>query len=192
MILKYSDLDTATRYKLMSQAVVPRPIAWVVTEGACGVNVAPFSYFAPLSSQPPVVVLSVGHKKDGTPKDTLYNLTTTRKATICSVGEAHLKKMHLSSTSHPIEEGEAAIYDIATERIREGYPPIVSGCDSALFCSFYQRIDLPGSQTIPLILEIHAHYLREGLADRDLNFVIEAMGRVGRAYHPPSQELIRL
>ncbi len=162
MILEYSDLDTATRYKLMSQSVVPRPIAWVVSESAGRVNVAPFSYFTPLSSQPPVVALSVGHKKDGTPKDTLYNLTATRKATICTVSEAHLKKMHLSGTSHPIEESEAAVYDIPTERVRADYPPIITGCDSALFCTLYQTVDLPGSKTIPLILEVQAHYLREG------------------------------
>jgi flavin reductase (DIM6/NTAB) family NADH-FMN oxidoreductase RutF len=176
----------------MSQSVVPRPIAWVVSESAGRVNVAPFSYFTPLSSQPPVVALSVGHKKDGTPKDTLYNLTATRKATICTVSEAHLKKMHLSGTSHPIEESEAAVYDIPTERVRADYPPIITGCDSALFCTLYQTVDLPGSKTIPLILEVQAHYLREGLAGEDLAFVTKAVGRVGRAYQLPAKELIKL
>ena len=55
-------------YKLMAQTIIPRPIAWVVTEDAGVINVAPFSYFIGLSSDPASVLISVGHKADGTPK----------------------------------------------------------------------------------------------------------------------------
>ena len=79
MLINYAAIDPNTRYKLMSQTVTPRPIAWVVTEDGGIVNIAPFSYFAPLSSEPPVVVVSVGHKKDGSPKDTLANIQKTKK-----------------------------------------------------------------------------------------------------------------
>jgi len=61
-------------YKLMAQTIIPRPIAWVVTEDEGVVNIAPFSYFIGLSSDPATVLISVGHKPDGSPKDTLANI----------------------------------------------------------------------------------------------------------------------
>ncbi len=32
MIIEYKDRDFLERYKLMSQTIIPRPIAWIVTE----------------------------------------------------------------------------------------------------------------------------------------------------------------
>ena len=32
------------QYKLMAQTIIPRPIAWVVTEDEGVINIAPFSY----------------------------------------------------------------------------------------------------------------------------------------------------
>ena len=97
MIFDTATNSTNENYKLMAQTIIPRPIAWVVSEDEGVVNIAPFSYFAPLSSSPATVILSVGHKSDGTPKDTLVNLRKTKRCTICMVSEAELEKMHYSS-----------------------------------------------------------------------------------------------
>ena len=45
MILDYKDIDDLNRYKIMSGTVIPRPIAWIVTEDEGVLNAAPFSYF---------------------------------------------------------------------------------------------------------------------------------------------------
>ena len=79
-------------YKLMAQTIIPRPIAWVVTENDGVINVAPFSYFIGLSSEPASVLISVGHKNDGTPKDTLANIRKHKKCTICMVEQKDLEK----------------------------------------------------------------------------------------------------
>ena len=76
------DTKLNENYKLMAQTILPRPIAWVVTEDNGVVNIAPFSYFIGLSSEPASVLISVGHKADGTPKDTLANLRKHKKCTI--------------------------------------------------------------------------------------------------------------
>jgi flavin reductase (DIM6/NTAB) family NADH-FMN oxidoreductase RutF len=39
-----------------------------------GFNLAPFSYFNAVSSDPPLLMLSVGKKPDGSPKDTRVNI----------------------------------------------------------------------------------------------------------------------
>ena len=97
MLFNLKNNNLNEKYKLMSQTIIPRPIAWVVTEDEGVVNIAPFSYFIGLSSEPASVLISVGHKADGTPKDTLANIRKHQKCTICMVSEEHLEKMHFSS-----------------------------------------------------------------------------------------------
>ncbi len=60
MNLKLDTLAPTQIYHLMTQTVVPRPIAWALTESSeKEYNLAPFSYFTPVSSNPPVLMLSV-------------------------------------------------------------------------------------------------------------------------------------
>ncbi len=80
MIIDYKDVNDLNRYKIMSDTVVPRPIAWIVTEDDGVINAAPFSYFVPLSSNPPVVVVSIGQKEEGVPKDSLHNILKNKKS----------------------------------------------------------------------------------------------------------------
>jgi flavin reductase (DIM6/NTAB) family NADH-FMN oxidoreductase RutF len=48
-------------YKLLTNLVVPRPIAWITTQDADGVvNLAPFSFFNAVSGNPLYLIVSVG------------------------------------------------------------------------------------------------------------------------------------
>ncbi len=184
MQLNYRHLDPKQIYKLMSQTIVPRPIAWIVTEKEGIVNVAPFSYFTGLSSKPPSVIVSIGHKSDGTPKDTLANLRATRRCTICMVDPKDLTKMHFSSKSLKASESEAEIFDIPMQRRLVDYPPMVATSPVAFFCDYLQEIELPGSQTVPIVLTIDAQYLDDRIvvdADR-LTIDYTPLARVGRSY----------
>ena len=108
MMIDYATQTVAQRYALMAQTIIPRPVAWIVTEDSEGrVNIAPFSYFTGLSSQPPTVVVSIGHKSDGTPKDTLQNIRNTKRCTLCMTDESRLEAMHFSSKPLPHERSEA-------------------------------------------------------------------------------------
>ena len=67
------------RYKLLSGALIPRPIAWTLTqnEATGSLNLAPFSFFTVLASEQPLVSLSVMRRRqDGEMKDTSRNLVT--------------------------------------------------------------------------------------------------------------------
>jgi flavin reductase (DIM6/NTAB) family NADH-FMN oxidoreductase RutF len=173
------------RYKLMSQTVIPRPIAWVVTENEGVVNVAPFSYFTPLSSDPASLLISVGHKSDGTPKDTLANLRKYRKCTICMVEEDDLEKMHYSSKSLSHDESEAERFDIETEQEFDGFPPRISSASVAYFCELNQEVDLGAqSKTIPLILNVDHLYVSDVLlSDKEhLSIELRTVARIGKQY----------
>jgi hypothetical protein len=58
-------------YKLLTNLVVPRPIAWVTSRNAAGIiNLAPFSFFNAVGSDPLYVVIGIGRRDNGEPKDT--------------------------------------------------------------------------------------------------------------------------
>lgn len=79
MILDYKDVNDLNRYKIMSGSIVPRPIAWIVTEDNGVLNAAPFSYFIPISTNPALVIVAIGRKENESPKDTLANILKTKK-----------------------------------------------------------------------------------------------------------------
>ena len=66
-------LSADETYKLLTGVVVPRPVAWVTTLSANGVNLAPFSTFTFVSPKPPMLAFSVG-QRDGIYKDTARNI----------------------------------------------------------------------------------------------------------------------
>lgn len=55
-------------YRLLTSLIIPRPIGWVSTRSADGVdNLAPFSfYMGVIEAEPPVVMSSAEHRPDGT------------------------------------------------------------------------------------------------------------------------------
>jgi flavin reductase (DIM6/NTAB) family NADH-FMN oxidoreductase RutF len=75
MRLDVEALGAAEAYRWMTATVTPRPIAWVSTRSAAGVdNLAPFSFFQIVCDAPPTLMLSIGYRADGSEKDTLRNL----------------------------------------------------------------------------------------------------------------------
>jgi flavin reductase (DIM6/NTAB) family NADH-FMN oxidoreductase RutF len=177
-------------YKLMSQSVIPRPIAWIVTEDEGVVNIAPFSYFIPLSSDPATLLVSIGHKPDGIPKDTLANLRKHGKCTICMVEEKDLEKMHYSSKGLAREESEAEHFNIETVCVSEKFPPMVKDAPVAFFCSYREEIAL-GGKTIPVILDLEEMYLRDDvvLDKESLDLHYDPVARVGKSYAFLSKEV---
>jgi len=70
MIVDYADKALTQRYQLMAQTIIPRPIAWIVTQNEQGlVNIAPFSYFMGLSSEPATMIVSIEYKSDSSDKE---------------------------------------------------------------------------------------------------------------------------
>ncbi len=192
MLFDYSKTDPSQNYKLMSQTIIPRPIAWIVTEGDGVVNVAPFSYFTGLSSKPPTVIVSIGHKSDGTPKDTLANIRKHRKCTVCMVAPGQMRTMHYSSKEISSQISEAEEFNIPLKSMVEGFPPVVEGTPSAFFCELFKEVELPGSKTIPLILEIKRQFVDdEAIVDKErLRVRFEPLARVGRYYTTLAEDLI--
>ncbi|MEA3418843.1 MAG: flavin reductase family protein [Campylobacterota bacterium] len=183
MIIDFKDRALSEKYNLMAQLIIPRPIAWIVTEGEV-LNIAPFSYFTGLSSNPPTMIISIGHRPDGRPKDTLRNLRGHKKCVVCLIDEAHLTAMHYSSKPLEANQSEAEVFDIATEKVFDDFPPMVEGVKAAFFCEYLQEVDLKGSKTIPVIIEIKHLYIDESIISdsEKMSLELDAIARIGKSY----------
>jgi len=184
MIFDLENSKVNEKYKLMAQTIIPRPIAWVVTEDEGVVNIAPFSYFIGLSSDPASVLISVGHKSDGTPKDTLANIRKNKKCTICMVDEKNLQKMHFSSKELDKDISESELFKIETETIFENYPQMIKDIPCAYFCELNQEIDLGGGTTIPIVLNVKQMYVNNEVITDNEKITIEfnPVARIGKSY----------
>lgn len=101
-----ADLPSRQTYKLLTATVIPRPIAWVSTRSADGIdNLAPHSFFTIASNDPPIVQFtSIGDK------DSLANVNATGEFVICLTPGRLIDQVNATGTAYPghISEFEAA------------------------------------------------------------------------------------
>ncbi|WP_415886061.1 hypothetical protein ACMXYO_15645 [Neptuniibacter sp. QD37_6] len=56
MLLELENMEKSDVYHALTQVVVPRPVAWVLSSNQQGaLNLAPFSYFSAVCSDPPLI-----------------------------------------------------------------------------------------------------------------------------------------
>jgi flavin reductase (DIM6/NTAB) family NADH-FMN oxidoreductase RutF len=191
MLLEFQHLTPPERYKYVSQTVIPRPIAWVSTEQHGIANIAPFSYFSPLSSEPPTLMVSIGHKADGTPKDTLRNLRESKKCVISIIDETHFEAMHQSAQPLTASQSEFETFHIETMHLLEAYPPLPKEIKVAYFCDYLQEVPLKNSSTIPIIVEIKHLYINDTTltSTHPLQINLNPIGRIGKTYTHCNQRL---
>ena len=143
MEIRLSDLDRKGIYKLMTSVIVPRPIAWISTISKDGIpNLAPFSYYAGISSEPPLIVVSIGRKKDGERKDTWQNIEDTGEFVINLVDYPLAEKMVI--TSHPFdrEVNEFKEAGLTEEKSSIVKAPSVLEAPVKIECENYQIIQI--------------------------------------------------
>jgi flavin reductase (DIM6/NTAB) family NADH-FMN oxidoreductase RutF len=117
-------------YPLLNSVVVPRPIAWVSTRSAEGVdNLAPHSFFTIAGIDPPVVQFtSVGAK------DSLRNVLATGEFVVCLSPEQLVEQVNATATDFPPEISEFDVVGLAREASTRVRPPRVAESPVALEC----------------------------------------------------------
>lgn len=182
MIFDFSTTNESKKYTIMSNTIFPRPIAWITTEDDGIINLAPFSYFSPISSEPPLVIVSIAKKENsGVPKDTFVNIL---KHKVCTINFAHkdlLNELINSSEDLPKEISECEKFGIKTKSLLDNFPPMVEGVKCALFCEFVQKLDL-NNRYEPLILEIKYVFVEDENIDEKNHICLENIGRVGMEF----------
>jgi flavin reductase (DIM6/NTAB) family NADH-FMN oxidoreductase RutF len=104
--LDATTMDTATAYRLLVGAVVPRPVAWITTRSKGGVvNAAPFSSYNYVAHSPPMVAVNIG-TRDGQLKDTARNIVETGEFVVNVATFDAMDLMHGCSADYPAETSE--------------------------------------------------------------------------------------
>lgn len=171
-----STLSSENAERLLSSVVVPRPIAWISTISRSGcTNLAPHSYFSPVSSDPPTVMfVSTGMK------DTLRNVLESGEFVVNSVEDSQLEMMLITSAELPGDEDEFAWAEV--ERTPSWYvrPPGVADSAVSLECRLLRTLRV-GEATLVVGLVICAHVASEAIraSERIDLRELPVVGRVG-------------
>lgn len=114
MILDLDDFSPNGVYHLLTQTVIPRPIAWALTINSDeqSYNLAPFSYFNAVCSDPPLLMLSCVPKPGGNHKDTVQNILRGNSFVIHIPTENQLQAVQDSATSLPYGESELDLHHL--------------------------------------------------------------------------------
>ena len=115
--------SVADNYKLLTNLVVPRPIAWVTSVNAGGVvNLAPFSFFNAVGANPLYIIISIGLNDAGETKDTAKNILASGEFVVNLVTEELFDAMNISAADFPEGESELAaanLHAAPSVKIRE-------------------------------------------------------------------------
>lgn len=169
MLINFSDTSATQRYHLMTQTIIPRPIAWALTQSSDvgetqQLNLAPFSYFTAVSSAPALLMLSVGKKPNGESKDTLVNVLKNKKMVIHIASESHSTQVTETAASLPHGESELAAlkhHEMPLNTVPfEGFDlPRIAGCDIAYGCELYETKEIGNTPQTLIFVEIKQLYV---------------------------------
>ena len=180
MQLTLADLSPTQRYHLTSSLIVPRPIAWITTLNEDGsVNAAPFSYFQIMGENPPLVVLGIGRRNDGSPKDTVANIRRAREFVINLVTEENAELMNLTATDFPPGMSEITTLKLATEASSVVKPPRLAVSPASFEAREVQTLLIGGNQIV--MGELLVVHIRDEFIDaKTLRIRTNDMHMIGR------------
>ncbi|MES2435886.1 MAG: flavin reductase family protein [Pseudomonadota bacterium] len=155
------DLDKVAEpiaYKLLAATVMPRPIAWVVTQDKQGtLNAAPYSFFNVMGSAPPTLVLGLMADPKRGFKDTAANILATGEFVVNLVSGALVQQMNITSVDAPTGVNELDLAGLATEASVHIRPPRIAASPVAFECAMLSSVVTGPHQTIVIgrVLAVH-------------------------------------
>ncbi|MFP9191173.1 flavin reductase family protein [Natronosalvus vescus] len=186
------DGHVGSLYRVLSSAVVPRPIAWVSTRGHDGVdNLAPYSFFTVASVDPPVVLFAPVDGADGL-KDTPRNVAETGEFVVNLVTDDLATAMN--ETSATLHAGESEFDHAGLERADSTVvtPPRVAEARVALECTRRELIDIGGS-TLVLGDVRYVHMNEDVTTDRKIDVEkVDAVGRLAGSWYTKTTDRFSL
>ncbi len=151
----------------MISLIVPRPIAFVSTRGPEGRdNLAPFSFFMGVASDPPLLALSVS-TRSGAVKDTARNILETGEFVVNAATEDLARAVNHASGDWDPDVDEFALTGLTPAASVKIAAPRVAEAAFALECRSHQVIPLGRAphDTRLVIGEIVWFHLRDDLLE---------------------------
>ncbi|MDK3019144.1 flavin reductase family protein [Pseudodonghicola flavimaris] len=148
----------------LNAIVTPRPIGWISTRSAAGINnLAPYSFCNLVAYTPPQVMFaSTGLKPDqGNDKDSVANIRATGVFCVNIAGYDDRMALNASSATLPKEVDEFIHAGVDAVECDTIACPRVATAPAALECRMTRIVDLKGENNVLVIGEITGIHLRD-------------------------------
>ena len=180
-----SSLSVRDNYKLLIGAIIPRPIALVSTISSQGTyNLAPFSFFNGVSSNPPTLMVAIARKADGQKKDSLINIENTKDFVVNVSSEWLIGPISHCGSEYPFGVSEFEVTGLTPLSSTKVKSPRVKEAAIQFECKLYssQHVgdNTAGSATMVIGHIVCVHVPKEAYKDGRINAeIIKPVARLG-------------
>jgi flavin reductase (DIM6/NTAB) family NADH-FMN oxidoreductase RutF len=153
-------------YKILIGSVLPRPIAFVTSVNGDGVvNAAPFSFFTVVSTDPPMVGISVMRKPGGIRKDTAANIAGSGEFVVHVVDRDNVAMVNETSVEFPPGMSEAE--EVGFRLVQSDIVKVPGLMESKIRmeCRLHRILPLGGTSDAPNVDFIIGEVVRFHIAD---------------------------
>jgi flavin reductase (DIM6/NTAB) family NADH-FMN oxidoreductase RutF len=149
--------------------VVPRPIGWISTSGANGIdNLAPFSQFQNATFDPPIILFCANEGAPGKAKDTVTNVERTRNFVWNMATYDLREQVNLSSGDYPADVDEFAVAGLTKLPSRLISAPRVAESPVHFECEYLHTVHLPGNDPVGSVDIVFGRVVAVHIADSAL------------------------
>lgn len=162
-------LTERENYKFLIGAIIPRPIAFITSMSEDGVvNAAPFSFFNIISSNPPMISVSIQRKK-GEMKDTARNIKANGQFVVHIVDTDNVEKINETAANLPPEESEIDRAGLTLVDSTKIQVPGVKEAKVRIECELETALQLGGDGENPgcdfIIAKVAYYHIEESIYD---------------------------
>ncbi|MEC2056512.1 flavin reductase family protein [Peribacillus psychrosaccharolyticus] len=134
-------------YKFLIGSIIPRPIAFVTTISKDGILTgAPFSYFNIVSSNPPMISISI-QRSAGRQKDTARNIMESKQFVVHIVDEHNVEKINKTAAVLPPDQSEIELSNLTPVDSVKISVPGVKEAKIRMECLLEHSLELGGLET---------------------------------------------
>lgn len=191
----FAALEPGDRYRLMANAVTPRPIAFVTTVSPEGVaNAAPFSFFGLLSHDPATLAIGIEPRLDGRRKDTAHNIIETGIFTVHIADHALTAQMDACGAPVEPDENELTLNTIPTIPGTAIEIPRIATAPVAMECRLHTLLPLGPARDI-VVGTIVGFHLRDDAIGEDGRVdqtILDTVGRVGAMSYATTRDRFQI
>lgn len=153
-------------YRLLTSAIVPRPIGWISTLSPDGIpNLAPYSFFQAVGAYPPTLLFSAGQRQG--PKDSLRNAQASGEFVANIVSEELATAMNETSADYPYGVSEFEMAGLTPAPCELVRAPRVLEAPVSMECRVLQITPVQGTNYTVVFGQVLRFHLREGLLNAE-------------------------
>lgn len=164
--IKPEELTERDNYKFLIGSVIPRPIAVVTSLSDEGVlNIAPFSYFNIVTSNPPILSVSI-QRKSGMMKDTTRNILALQEAVIHIADEENIVDINQTAANLEASESELELTRFTTSPSKLVQVPQINEMKIKMEVSLFEHVPITvdgQTNTDLLLLKVEQYHIEDEL-----------------------------